>query len=117
MLAQKEAPEEDPAELHKLRRRWKRKRNFSAVGAKRLWVSGRGPRSVAEIRAANKAMMASMRERSMVEEKRLAALGMAQQEQRRQQILRRQEEQKMRILRGPPGGKRELRGGGGKSER
>ena len=44
MLAQKEAPEEDPAELHKLRRRWKRKRNFSAVGAKRLRVSGRSSR-------------------------------------------------------------------------
>ena len=55
---------------------------------------------MAEIRAANKAMMASMRERSMVEEKRLAALATAQQEQRQQKILRRQEEQKLRILRG-----------------
>ena len=45
---------------------------------------------MAEIRAANKAMMALKR----VEEKRLAALVTAQQEQRRQQILRRQDDKR-----------------------
>ena len=74
-------------------------RSFSAEA--KVWEQSGCVGVGAEIRASNKAMVASVRVRGMVEEKKLAAIEMEQQEQRRKQMLRMQEEQKLRTCVGP----------------